>query len=250
VNQKERGPLTARDDTKDWFKDWSNEYDSTLGRMKRHHRMLDLVTRVSAVKDGDRVLDIGCGTGLLSLKFLKAAKCRVVGIDKSPEMLACFERKIAELDLGERVTIRTGDAASPDAGLGSFDVVASTVTLHHVKDKLPMIRSLLGLLKPGGRLVLGDVDLDTSGDPSDPRRLGRILDFLREEWIEAMRDAGADAFRRMYDNGKKHVFNEGEYCVSFREWAALCRKAGFRGVRVHPVAKGSRFKVLTARKSS
>ncbi|MCK7472478.1 MAG: hypothetical protein MZV49_00515 [Rhodopseudomonas palustris] len=117
-----------------------------------------------------------------------------------------------------------------------------------MKDKLPMIRSIRSRLKPGGRFILGDVDLDASGDPSDIRRLGRILDFLREEWMAAMTDAGPDGFRRMFDNGKKHVFSEGEYCVSFREWAALCRKAGFAGVTVRPVARDSRFKVLTAMK--
>ncbi|MBN2200896.1 class I SAM-dependent methyltransferase [bacterium] len=238
--------MTKRGKRKDWFQDWSNEYDATLGRMRRHLKMLDLVVAVSGVKDGDRVLDIGCGTGLLSLRLLDAARCTVVGIDKSPEMLACFRRKIRGMALGKRVDVRRGDAASLDPGLGQFDVIASTVTLHHVKDKLPMIRAIRSHLKPGGRFVLGDVDLDTTGDPADLKRLSRILDFLREEWMAAMADAGPDGFRRMFDNGKKHVFNDGEYCVSFREWAALCRKAGFDGVTVRPVVKGSRFKVLTA----
>lgn len=235
---------------KDWFRDWSNEYDATLGRMRRHLRMLDLVTAASGVRDGERVLDIGCGTGLLSLRFLEAARCSVVGVDKSPEMLECFRRKIRGKTLGKRVEVLNGDAASLDPGLGPFDVIASTVTLHHVKNKLPMIRSIRAHLKPGGRFVIGDVDLDTTGDPADLKRLGRILDFLREEWMAAMADAGPDGFRRMFDNGKKHVFNDGEYCVAFREWAALCRKAGFTGIRVVPVAKGSRFKVLTAKNSS
>ncbi|MDM7924404.1 MAG: class I SAM-dependent methyltransferase [bacterium] len=231
---------------RDWFQDWSNDYDATLGRMRRHLRMLDLVTAASGVRDGDRVLDIGCGTGLLSLRFLKAANCTVVGIDKSAGMRACFRRKIRGTALERRVEVRNGDAARLDPDLGRFDVIASTVTLHHVKNKLPMIRSIRSRLKPGGRFVIGDVDLDTTGSLADPKRLGRILDFLREEWIAAMADAGPDGFRRMYDNGKKHVFNDGEYCVSFREWTALCRKAGFTGTRVVPVAKGSRFKVLRA----
>lgn len=240
--------MKTRNGSNKWFRDWSNDYDATLGRMRRHLRMLDLVTAVSGVRDGERVLDIGCGTGLLSLRFLEAADCTVVGIDKSAEMRACFSRKIRGTAIGRRVEVRNGDAARLDPDLGRFDVIASTVTLHHVKNKLPMIRSIRSRLKPGGRFVIGDVDLDTTGNLADLKRLGRILDFLREEWIAAMADAGPDGFRRMYDNGKKHVFNDGEYCVSFREWAALCRKAGFTGVRVLPVAKGSRFRVLIARK--
>ncbi len=250
VNPKGRSHLIKQGKRKEWFQDWSNEYDATLGRMRRHLKMLDLVTAGSGVKDGDRVLDIGCGTGLLSLRLLEAANCTVVGIDKSAEMLACFRRKIRGKSLEKRVEVRNGDAARLDPHLGPFDVIASTVTLHHVKNKLPMIRSIRSHLKPGGRFVIGDVDLDTTGDPADLKRLGRILDFLREEWMAAMADAGPDGFRRMYDNGKKHVFSDGEYCVSFREWAALCRKAGFTGIRVRPVAKGSRFRVLIAKKGS
>ena len=56
--------------SKDWFKDWANEYDNTLGKIDRHHQLLNLVVDLSDVKEGQKVIDIGCGTGLLSLKFL------------------------------------------------------------------------------------------------------------------------------------------------------------------------------------
>ena len=44
--------------TKNWFKNWANEYDSTLGKVKRHHRLLDMVVESSDVKKHDRVLEI------------------------------------------------------------------------------------------------------------------------------------------------------------------------------------------------
>jgi ubiquinone/menaquinone biosynthesis C-methylase UbiE len=87
----------TNDPQKDWFGDWANDYDHSLGKIKRHHKLLNLVVESSGVKDNDQVLDIGCGTGLLSLKFLKKAACQIHGVDCSPEMIEIFRRKLDQL---------------------------------------------------------------------------------------------------------------------------------------------------------
>jgi ubiquinone/menaquinone biosynthesis C-methylase UbiE len=232
--------------TRKWFGDWANEYDATLGKLRRHNQMLDIAVRRSGVKKGDRVLDVGCGTGLLSLKFLRRADCSVTAVDSSPDMLRIFQGKIAALGLGRRVRCLRQDAARLRVGRESFDVIAATVALHHVHDKLPMLKTMRAVLKPGGRLVIGELDADTSGDHADPKRLARILDFLKDELVMALKEGGVVALSRMYDNGKKHVLNQGEYCVSARQWKALCKKAGFRRVAVHPVPAFRWFKVVVA----
>lgn len=231
---------------KKWFGDWANEYDATLGKVRRHHRMLDLVVRRSGVKNGDRVLDIGCGTGLLSLKFLKRVGCTVTAVDSSPDMLRLFKGKIDSLGLRSRVRCCRQDAAQLHFDRESFDIAAATVALHHVENKLPMLKKIRVLLKSGGRLVIGEVDVDTSGSHADPKRLARILDFLKDEVVLALTEGGVPAFSRMYDNGKKHILNQGEYCLSLRQWKALCLKAGFRRVTIHPVPAFRWFKVLVA----
>lgn len=234
--------------TQEWFKEWSNEYDQTLGKIKRHHDMLDLAVKMSGVKDGEQVLDIGCGTGLLSLKFLQAARCTVSGIDLSDEMLRIWKEKIEKLGLRDRVSIKQDNAEKMDFNDSSFNIIASTVTLHHVIDKQPVINKIYGLLKPGGRFVLGDLDVDTSGDPADIKRLRHIMDYLKEELSLALRDGGINAFVRMYDNGKKHILNDGEYCVNFKMWSGLCKKAGFKKISVKPVKTFKWLKVLCAAK--
>ena len=232
--------------TRQWFGNWANEYDATLGKVRRHHQMLDLAVRLSGVKNGDRVLDVGCGTGLLSLKFLKRADCRVTAVDSSADMLRLFKGKIDALALESRVRCLRQDASQLHFDRESFDIVAATVALHHVEDKLPMLRRIRTLLKSQGRLVVGEVDLDTAGDHADPKRLARILDFLKAEIVLALAEGGVAAFSRMYDNGKKHILNQGEYCVSSRQWKALCLKAGFRRVTIHPVPAFRWFKILVA----
>jgi len=236
--------------TEQWFGNWANEYDQTLGKMKRHHALLDLAVRASRVKAGEQVLDLGCGTGLLSLKLLKAADCRIVGADSSAVMLELFKEKVDKLGLEGRVSLRNADARSLPFAKGSFDVVASTVTLHHVVDKAAVIRGLHGLLKPGGRFVLGDLDVDAHGKLTDVARIGQVMDYLKAELLLAAKDGGEAALRRMFDNGRKHLFNDGEYCVSFTKWAGFCRKAGFDTISVKGLPGFKWFKVLVATKSA
>ena len=232
--------------TTEWFKDWANEYDETLGKINRHHQLLDLVVKLSNVKNDLKLLDIGVGTGLLSLKFLEKADCFITGIDSSPEMLSIFGEKIQKLGLFDRVVYKLEDAASLDFKPDSFDIVASTVTLHHLKDKYPTIKKIHDVLKPGGRFVLGDIDVDTTGKTTDPKRLLRLLEWLTEEFTLALTEGGTEAFSRMYDNGKKHILNDGEYCISFKQWTNLCNKANFSIVTVNSLPDFKWFKVLVA----
>ncbi len=237
---------TNKKDTSEWFKDWSNEYDNTLGKIDRHQQLLNRAVELSNVKNGEKVLDIGCGTGLLSLKFLEKADCSITGIDSSQEMLSLFSSKIKQLNLTDRVTLKLEDASALDFKPNTFDIAASTVALHHLKNKQPTINKIHNILKPGGRFVLGDIDMDTTGDVTDPKRLLRMLEWLTEEFVLALTWGGTEAFSRMYDNGKKHILNDGEYCISFEQWKNLCAKANFRKVTVHPLPEFKWFKVLVA----
>lgn len=234
--------------TKRWFGRWSNKYDRTLGSISFHKKLLDLVVRNAEVKPGDRVLDIGCGTGLLTLKLLQKSDCSVTGIDYSGEMLDIFKDKIKKLRLGDNISVRMMDAASLRFKPSTFDKAVSTVTLHHLKDKLPALCSVFKILKPGGIFIVGDIDMDTSGKHTDTARLKRILRVLEYEYIPALKDAGIEAFSQMYDNGKKHILNDGEYCISLKQWAALCRKAGFRKVIIKRVPGHRVFGVVIAKK--
>jgi ubiquinone/menaquinone biosynthesis C-methylase UbiE len=241
---------TYKKDTSEWFKDWSNDYDNTLGKIDRHQQLLNRAVELSNVKNGEKVLDIGCGTGLLSLKFLEKADCSITGIDSSQEMLSIFSDKIKKLNLSDRITLKFEDATALDFKPNSFDIVAATVALHHLKDKYPTIKKIHDVLKPEGRFVLGDIDMDTTGDVTDPKRLLRMLEWLTEEFVLALTWGGTEAFSRMYDNGKKHILNDGEYCISFEQWKNLCNKANFSKVTVHPLPGFKWFKVLVAVKTS
>ncbi len=245
---KRKGMKQITGDNREWFQEWANEYDNTLGKVIRHHKLLDLVVRESGVKRNDHVLDIGCGTGLLSLKFLDTADCSVTAIDSSAQMLGIFRETIEKCNLNGKILCKQISAEDMVFEPGQFDIIAATVALHHVKYKEPVIRNIYNCLKDGGRFVLGEMDIDTTGKPDDPERLVRILHYLIREYELAMKDGGVPAFERMYDNGKKHILNDGEYCIGMDQWAKLCRDAGFQNAEVTPVQGFEWFKVLVATK--
>jgi len=57
----------VNESTQKWFNEWANEYDQTLGKIKRHHEMLDLAVEMSNIKAGEYILDHCCPVNFLLL---------------------------------------------------------------------------------------------------------------------------------------------------------------------------------------
>lgn len=95
------------------------------------------------LRQGERVLDLGCGDGALSAKLVSRGGT-VVGIDSSPEMVA------AARDRG--IDARVIDAATVSF-TGEFDVVFSNAVLHWIPDLCPVLGAVHRALMPGGRFV-------------------------------------------------------------------------------------------------
>ncbi|GAA3407795.1 class I SAM-dependent methyltransferase [Streptosporangium vulgare] len=98
------------------------------------------------------VLDLGCGTGSLSLVLAEQGH-RPVGVDLAPLMIEQARRKLAAA--GFDAAMMVGDASNPPAEAGaSFDVILSRHLLWTLPDPQEALRRWIGLLRPGGRLVL------------------------------------------------------------------------------------------------
>ncbi|GAA2561832.1 class I SAM-dependent methyltransferase [Streptomyces levis] len=99
-------------------------------------------------RPGD-VLDVGCGTGSLSLLAAEQGH-RVTGVDLSPAMVRLAREKLA----GRDAVFLIGDAAAPPVGEQRFDAVLVRHVLWTLPDPARVLRHWYGLLRPGGRLVL------------------------------------------------------------------------------------------------
>ncbi|MDX6364010.1 MAG: hypothetical protein QOC85_3020 [Streptomyces sp.] len=95
------------------------------------------------------VLDLGCGTGSLSLLASERGH-RVTGVDLSPAMIGLARAKLA----GRDAVFLVGDAAAPPVGEERFDVILVRHVLWTLPDPGRVLRHWRGLLRPGGRLVL------------------------------------------------------------------------------------------------
>ncbi|MYW15147.1 methyltransferase domain-containing protein [Streptomyces sp. SID2955] len=95
------------------------------------------------------VLDLGCGTGSLSLLAVEQGH-RVTGVDRSPAMAELARGKLA----GRTATILCGDAAAPPVGEERYDVVLVRHVLWTLPDPAAVLRHWRGLLRPAGRFVL------------------------------------------------------------------------------------------------
>ncbi|MER7766827.1 class I SAM-dependent methyltransferase [Kitasatospora sp. NPDC096140] len=118
------------------------------------------------------VLDVGCGTGSLSLLLAEAGH-RVTGVDLSPRMVEQAGRKLSGAGLSGRFLV--GDAAAPPTGGEAFDVVLSRHLVWTLPDPEAALREWVHRLRPGGRLVLVEGRWRESGQAGVPYVAGAEL---------------------------------------------------------------------------
>ena len=184
-------------------KDYFNQVASQWDEMRTaffSEAVRERAYAVAGVMSGQIAADIGAGTGFIAEGLVQRG-LRVICVDQSEAMLAMLRKKFAAAG---NVDFRQGEAESlpiPDA---SLDAVFANMYLHHVEDPARAVREMARPLKPGGRLVI--TDLDEHG-----------FDFLRREhhdrWMGFIR---GDVRRWFEEAGLLDVAVEGvgERCTS------------------------------------
>lgn len=110
----------------------------------------------AAASDAARVLEIGCGPGRLSTRLARGG-LTVTGLDLDPAMIRRARMNAERLPVGSRPSFLVGDVASlafPDA---AFDLVVSTLSMHHWADPSAGLAEIGRVLRAGGRALIWDL---------------------------------------------------------------------------------------------
>ncbi len=115
----------------------------------------ELICRKLALREGERVLDVGCGWGSFVIHAAANHGVRAVGITLSPAQAELARRRVAEAGLDDQVEIRVADYRDLSAAGDGYDAIASIGMVEHVgANQIDLYaRQLAGLLAPGGRLL-------------------------------------------------------------------------------------------------
>ena len=129
-------------------------YETPLGSLA-HALEQEAIFRLAETKPGERTIDIGCGTGIYTLALARRG-VHVVGVDPSWEMIAIAREKLRRAGLPGLFVL--GSAEALPFRPGCFDLALAVTSLCFVRSPDQTIEEARRVLKPDGRLVLGELN--------------------------------------------------------------------------------------------
>ena len=143
------------------FDEAAATWDDDPGHEQRQVAVARAIVAALDLDPAMHALDVGAGTGRLSILLADRIGTAVV-TDPSAGMVAVAQARIAAAGLSDRLRAVQADLTT-DRLDGSYDVVWSSMALHHVQDLDRLLQSVAGLLAPGGRVAIADLDADPDG---------------------------------------------------------------------------------------
>jgi demethylmenaquinone methyltransferase/2-methoxy-6-polyprenyl-1,4-benzoquinol methylase len=122
----------------------------SFGQDPRWRRFL--VSRLD-VAPTDTVLDVATGTAAVALEIVRQKDCFVVGVDRTPQMLAEGRRRVQLAAATRKIRLQEADARALPFDDGQFDALTFTYLLRYVDDKEATLRELARVVKPGGTIA-------------------------------------------------------------------------------------------------
>ena len=191
------------------------------------HLLKDMM-EIAAPRPADSCVDLGAGTGFVTMA-LAPLTSSVLAVDISSAMASALAERAAQDGLAN-VSTQIADLSEFRLQPGSFDLVVSSYALHHLvdADKRALVARSAQWLRPGGRLVIGDMMFGRGASQRD-------RDILRQKVI-ALAAKGPGGWWRIAKNLARYGLGIGqEHPATPEFWQAALRDAGFIDVTFRPV---------------
>jgi tRNA (cmo5U34)-methyltransferase len=199
----------------------------------KYDEMLDTIVVCLPAKV-DRILELGCGTGELSLSLLKRfPTVEILAVDYSPRMIEWAESKIKSAGYGDRwksIELDFGDWANNrelDPIGKDYDACVSSLAIHHLSNEMKgkLFKQIKNSLKPGGVFWNGDpITLESS-------QLREIYQTLREDWA-IKQGATLAQVRAKIGTSNNYGHSSQDQLATMEEHLQMLQAAGFGSVTV------------------
>jgi ubiquinone/menaquinone biosynthesis C-methylase UbiE len=180
------------------------------------------VVGAARTRPGEAVLDLGCGTGQISIP-LAVQGADVLGVDVSPAMASRLRAEAQRRGLAS-LTVIVLPAEELDLPPASIDLVVSSYALHHLRDadKARLAGAAYRWLRPGGRIVIADMMFGRGGTARDRAIIRTKLGALARK--------GPGGWWRIAKNAARYLLRVQERPISMSAWTAMLADAGFAGI--------------------
>ncbi len=176
----------------DFFNKAAVHWDKDPGRMQMAKTIADAMINALHLEGTELVMDYGTGTGNIALRIAPHVR-RIIAVDSAKGMLEVLKEKILT-DGITNIEPLEWSIEQDTADLPRFDLIESSMTLHHVRDTDAVARTFHKLLLPGGRIAIADLDSD-NGEFHEAKGIAEHNGIDRKNLQQVFKDAGFDSVR-------------------------------------------------------
>ncbi|MGC8735577.1 MAG: class I SAM-dependent methyltransferase [Dissulfurimicrobium sp.] len=190
----------------------ASNWDEEPARVALAHGVASAIAENVPLNNSMKALEYGCGTGLVTLEIARRVR-EVLAADASEGMLSVLKEKIARFGVKNIFPLFT-DLTKTGPLDGGFDLIYTSMTLHHILDFAGMLKTFRCMLMPGGFMAIADLDLEDGSFHRNGAPIPAHNGFDRSEILTIMGSLGlkdlkavtAHEMRRAAPDGSVRVY--------------------------------------------